>query len=167
MRFVNTMELLLASLVGAALVTADASAQTLYKLIDKNGKVTYVETPPKDYDGKVIRLDIDPNANIATSPKKGDVAAERSALETKAKAKAEAAAAAEATLQDARDRLEELRQAYADARDNPREGEVRRVGNVGGGTRPVFSEAYQRRLDTLEKEVRDAEEQVRRLERGG
>ena len=46
-----------------------AAAQTLYKLIDKNGKVTYSEEPPKNFDGKVIRMDIDPNANRATLPK--------------------------------------------------------------------------------------------------
>ena len=57
--------------IAAALLlcAAGASAQTLYKLIDKNGKVTYSESPPKDFDGKVQRMDIDPKANTATLPR--------------------------------------------------------------------------------------------------
>src|SRR5512134_1167405 len=60
-------------IAGASLVllAGAADAQTLYKLIDKNGKVTYSEKPPKDFDGKVIRMDIDPKANTATLPKAG------------------------------------------------------------------------------------------------
>ena len=42
----------------AALIAASpGAAQTVYKLIDRNGKVTYSEEPPKDFDGKVIRID--------------------------------------------------------------------------------------------------------------
>ena len=44
-----------------------AAAQTVYKLIDRNGKITYSEEPPKNFDGKVIRIDIDPNANSGGS----------------------------------------------------------------------------------------------------
>ena len=63
--------------VGLCLAASGASAETFYKLIDSNGKVTYSEKPPKDFDGKVIRLDIDPNANTATlakPPAKGETA---------------------------------------------------------------------------------------------
>ena len=36
----------------AALVPGVVAAQTtLYKLIDKNGKVTYSDSPPKNFDG--------------------------------------------------------------------------------------------------------------------
>ena len=50
-----------------ALVPGVAAAQTtLYKLIDKNGKVTYVDTPPKNFDGQVIPVDIDTKRNSAT-----------------------------------------------------------------------------------------------------
>ena len=51
-----------AAMAGAAA----ASADTLYKLIDKNGKVTYVDTPPKNFDGQVIPVDIDTKRNSAT-----------------------------------------------------------------------------------------------------
>ena len=67
MRFMNM--LLFASLVAGAVAAGDAAAETLYKLVAPDGKVTYVQEPPKNFDGKVIRLDIDPNANTAQSPK--------------------------------------------------------------------------------------------------
>src|SRR5258708_32401959 len=57
------------ALVAAAASCATASAQTLYKLIDKNGKITYSESRPKEFDGQVIELNIDPNANRAVLPK--------------------------------------------------------------------------------------------------
>src|SRR5450432_850341 len=53
----------------AALFAPVTLADVLYKLIDKNGKVTYSEEKPKNFDGQVFRLDIDPNANTATMPK--------------------------------------------------------------------------------------------------
>ena len=59
----------LAAVACAALFSAAAAAETLYKLIDKNGKVTYSEEKPRSFDGQVIRLDIDPNANTATLEK--------------------------------------------------------------------------------------------------
>ena len=48
---------------------ATASAETIYKLIDRNGQVTYSEAPPKSFDGQVIRMNLDPNANTATLSK--------------------------------------------------------------------------------------------------
>ena len=135
----------------------DAQAQTLYKLIDKNGKVTYAEKPPKDFDGKVIRLDIDPNANTATLPK---------AAAQPAEGARRVDSAAPDRIKAARERAESARKAYEDALNNPGEGEVTRVGNVGGGTRPVFSEAYSKRLADLEQAAKEAEDDLKRAERG-
>jgi hypothetical protein len=42
---------------------------------------------------------------------------------------------------------------------------VERVGNVGGGARPVPTEAYEKRLAALEEAVRAAEEEVRRAQK--
>ena len=50
---------------GAVLVSP---AATMYKLIGKDGRVTYSEEEPKNFDGKVIRMDIDPNANRSEAP---------------------------------------------------------------------------------------------------
>lgn len=138
-------------------VALDANAQTLYKLIDRNGKVTYSEKPPKDFDGKVIRLDIDPNANTATLPKP---------VAPPAGGAGRADSATPDRLKAARDRAEAARKAYENAVNNPGEGEVTRVGNVGGGTRPVFSEAYAKRLADLEQAAKEAEDDLKRAERG-
>ena len=152
--------LLACAALGAALA-CDVAAQTLYKLIDKNGKVTYSESPPKEFDGKVIRMDIDPKANTATLPKPG---AARPETESE-KILRRPTPGGGGPVQAAREKLEAARKALQDATDNPREGEVQRVGTVGGGTRPVLSEDYQKRLATLEENVRKAEEELRAAER--
>ena len=159
MRYPNLCAIVLASLLGA-LATA-AAAETLYKLIDKNGKVTYVEKPPKDFDGKVIRLDIDTSANTsvgrsATAPGQRNEDILRS----------NPGAAHEAEVAGAREKLETARKAYAEARDNPGENDVQRMGTKSGFTRPVFSDEYQRKLDRLEVEVKQAEQELQKLERG-
>jgi hypothetical protein len=135
-----------------------ANADTLYKLIDKNGKVTYSEEKPKQFDGQVIRLDIDPNATTVTLPK--------AAPPGSAAADARKPNPAVGRLEAAQDRLERAKAALQDARDHPRDDELARVGNVGGFTRPVPSEAYLQRLSRLEEEVRNAEQAVTQLEKG-
>jgi len=148
--------LLLACAVSAAIVSLPAAAQTLYKLIDKNGKITYSESPPKDFDGKVIRMDIDPNANTATLPKPGAGPAP-----TEAEKILRRPAPSAGGEQAAREKLEAAQKALKDARDNPAEADMRYIGNVGGGTRAVPTEEYQKRLATLEENVRKAEEELR------
>lgn len=41
-----------------------AAATKLYKWVDKNGKVTYQETPPPSGAGKVEEKNIDPDQNV-------------------------------------------------------------------------------------------------------
>ena len=138
------------------ILSAPAFAQTLYKLIDKNGKVTYSETPPKDFDGKVIRVDIDPKANTATLPKPGP---------DEFRPAGQASPAAANRLAEARERLAGARKALADAKENPREEDVQWVGNKGaqgGGVRAVPTEAYEKRLRGLEEAVKAAETEVER-----
>ena len=146
-------------LLGAALAMGAgmAAAQTLYKLIDKNGKVTYSESPPKDFPGQVIRIEIDPNRNTATLPK-----LKESDLPSRAGNGAGAPKAVDAAA--AREKLEAAKKALADAQQNPRDEEVTFLGNKGGGVRPVQSEAYKARLEGLERAVKLAEEDVRRAE---
>jgi hypothetical protein len=146
-----------------ALAAADAAAQTLYKLIDKNGKVTYSEKEPKDFDGKVIRMDIDPKANTATLPKPGS--APRAETESEKVLRRPAPdSGGTGKVQAARDKLEAAKKALQDATDNPREDEVQRVGTTKGFTRPVPTEEYQKRLAALEESVRKAEEELRAAE---
>ena len=135
-----------------------ADAQTLYKLIGKDGKVTYSEKAPKDFDGKVIRMDIDPKANTATLPE-GSRLQERSEASKRAVARDE-------QLKAARARVDASRKALEDARANPGEGDIARMGKKGGGTRPVPTEDYQQRLAKLERDVKEAEDELQKLERG-
>ena len=148
------------TMAASLLLATAATAQTLYKLIDRNGKVTYSESKPKEFDGQVIRLDIDPNANTATLPKPtgpiGGPAAGQAATKDLAVAR----------MQGAQERLERAKQALQNARDNPTESDFERVGKVGGGSRPVPTEQYIARVSRLEDEVRQAEEAIARAEKG-
>lgn len=148
---------LLATVIAAAGLAAAcaAHAQTLYKLIDKNGKITYSESAPKpgEFDGQVIRMDIDPNSNRATLPK-----AEAGAFRSKDDDLPPPA------VLNARDKLARAQRALNEARAKPGESDMQRMGSVGGGARLVPTEAYQQRLAGLEKDVQDAEEEVRRAE---
>ena len=153
----NRIVYLLAAVAAAvSWCSADAAAQTLYKLVDKNGKVTYSESPPKEFDGKVIRMDIDPKANTATLPKPT-----APAPASKPSAASSSTAGGGDSVQAARDKVDAAKKALQDAQENPREDEVRRVGTTKGFTRPVPTEEYQKRLAALEENVRKAEEELR------
>ena len=150
-----------AGLVAAGFFAAAASAETLYKLIDRNGKVTYSESKPKTFDGEVIRIDIDPNANTATLEKpKPPAPGQRAGGPTPAQQ------AEEARLGEARQRAYRARIALQEAKDNPKEGDMMMVGKLGGGVRTIPSEAYQQRLDRLEAVARSAQEELQRAEQG-
>jgi hypothetical protein len=148
-----------------SLTAGIAGAETLYKLISPDGKVTYSSEPPKNFDGKVIKMDIDPNANTTEGrpvPKK--VEPKKSNLEIiQSNPKAEQ----EDKLAQAKEKLDEARQAYEQARDNPGPNDIQRIGSAkGGGARPIPSEEYVKRLEKLEADMKAAQAEVDRLERG-
>ncbi|HEX4944181.1 MAG TPA: DUF4124 domain-containing protein [Usitatibacteraceae bacterium] len=58
----------------AATVAWPAAAQVLYKLTDRQGRVTYSDSEPRNFDGTVVRLEADTAANIMPSAKKGESA---------------------------------------------------------------------------------------------
>jgi hypothetical protein len=167
----KTTAILFASALGA--VALHASAQTLYKLIDKNGKVTYSETEPKNFDGKVVPMNVNPEANTVSLPKPpaasgAGAAPERNAdgIRRTPKPETRASASGGDKVQEAKDRLEAARKALKDAQENPAEGDVTWIGNKSGGTRPIPTEGYQRRLELLESNVRRAEEELKLAEKG-
>jgi hypothetical protein len=159
----------LAWIATGMIVAGVAWSQTLYKLVDKNGKITYSETVPKGFDGKVTPINIDPNANTATLPKPaskgGEGQSEKRATEEFLREGTTRREDAEARVQAAKDRVEEARNELNEATLNPGEGDVTWIGNVGGGTRSVRSEAYVKRLAALEAKVAKAEEDLKRIER--
>jgi hypothetical protein len=157
---------LLAAFSGLAL---PAAAQTLYKLIDKNGKVTYSEKPPANFDGKVIRMDIDPNANTATLPKPGAGAGESGNKDTETQRRdvnARKKSAEEDRLERARSKVDDAKQRLQDLIDNPSDDDVQRIGNVKGGSRLVVSEEYQEKIKRAEAAVKAAEDELERVEKG-
>jgi len=155
------------ALLAVLLAALPAAAQTVYKLIDRNGKVTYAEEPPKSFDGKVIRIDIDPNANRATLGGTGPAAkaGADTAKPAASPAAKPAAPSAEDRLEEARQKLEDRQKELAEAREHPRDDEIRWIGNAGGGTRAVPTDAYQQRLASLERAVKEAEDEVHELEK--
>ncbi|HEX4781857.1 MAG TPA: DUF4124 domain-containing protein [Usitatibacter sp.] len=142
------------ALVLAACAATVASAQTVYKLIDRNGKVTYSEEEPKHFDGQVIRIDVNPNANTAILPKPSPI------TESENKKRA-ATAKKEQDVEDLQKKLDDARTALKDAQDHPGDEDVSRVGTKNGFTRAVPTEDYQKKLAKLEDDVKKAEEALR------
>jgi hypothetical protein len=136
----------------AAFACGEAAAQTmtLYKLIDKNGKVTYSEEKPKSFDGKVVVIEVDPNRNTATMPKYEET--------IRPKPKADKAGAGRAD--ELKDRVAQRKAALAEALASPGEEDIGRMGTVGGRARPVPTEAYLKRLAELERAVKEAEDDL-------
>jgi hypothetical protein len=142
-----------------AALPAAADSQTVYKLVDKKGKVTYAEKAPKDYDGQVIRMEIDLKANTAVLPKPGQAPTAFPTLELSPQEVRRIDA--DLRLARAEEALEAAKKALKDGQE-PTEDEVTRLGKAGGGTRPVFTEAYQNRIKALEEDVKNAEAEVER-----
>lgn len=148
-----------------ALMALPAAGETLYKLIAPDGKVTYSQEPPKNFDGKVIKLEIDPNANTAEGRKvpPKESPKQKSNLEV---IQSNPNAAHDDKIEAAKEKLQAARQAFEEARDNPGPDDVQRIGNAKGGARPVPSEEYVKRLEKLEGQMKQAQAELDRLERG-
>jgi hypothetical protein len=129
---------------------AAAQTMTLYKLIDKNGKVTYSEEKPKTFDGKVVAIEVDPNRNTASLPKYQDTIRGNPKIE---KAKA-------SRVEEMKERVAQRKAALADALGNPGEEDIGRMGTVGGRSRAVPTESYLKRLADLERAVKEAEDDL-------
>lgn len=139
-----------------------ASAQVLYKLVDKNGKITYAEKIPPGFDGQATRVDVDPNRNTATLPKPRGADTEsgpgKNVLAPSARQQAEERR--RQRIEDAKKNLEDAKAELASAIENPSDDDVTRMGNAGGGTRPVWSDSYKARIANLEARVKAAEERL-------
>jgi len=70
--FVRPIALLLASLLAATFALAEGEKQVVWKLVDKKGKVTYADkAPPKDYDGKVTRIEVGGDVGVGDAADAG------------------------------------------------------------------------------------------------
>ena len=65
-RPVCVLAILATAFLAAPHALAEADKQVVWKLVDKKGKVTYVDkAPSKDFEGKVTRIEVDLTANRA------------------------------------------------------------------------------------------------------
>jgi len=138
-----------------------ALAQTIYKLIDKNGKVSYSDTAPKNFDGQVIPVEIDPKANIAQPPKippggsppMSPYATQRELERNDAMLK----------LNQARDRYNAAKEALDNGKD-PQDSEYQILVSKGGQGRRVPNDQYYERQKALEENFKSAERDLAEAE---
>lgn len=181
------------SLVLLLLISFAASAQTVYRYVDKDGKVVLSDQPPKGI--AFEKVEYDRNTNVIESPKRSqgtrteagevgnDRARQRARLRDELRAAVDAARdrliAAKAALEAGRDPQDDEWQPTVTQPDNGgkpnskgvitgRGGKV--VCNVDAYRRvvcpavPVPSEAYRKRIENLEQAVADAEQALREAE---
>lgn len=134
---------------------APGKVEVIYKLIAPNGKVTYSQEEPKSYAGRVVKIELDPRANLAVFPKWNEKPA---FLKPRPLTPQESARLdAENAKVQAEDALEAAKKALKDGQE-PAEDELQWLGKKGGGARPVPTQAYHDRIKALEDAVKRAEE---------
>lgn len=116
----------IAPIAAAILLAAPAApcvaATTFYKLTDPTGRVTYLDRPPAEFDGRVEVLNVNPDANTARLPglepaQRPQTEAERIIRSGQAERLSEAKAA-EQQVQRAQAELAAARAALQQAQDN-------------------------------------------------
>lgn len=122
----------------AGLIAFPAASQALYKLVGKDGRVTYSDRVPKGFDGEVTRIESDPSTNAvggpAARPAAAEVPADGSDINSQRKARRLSLAAA---LEAARAKLAAAKLALAEGVE-PREGEWQTIQQRfdASGTKP-------------------------------
>lgn len=142
---------------------AQADAQTLYKYVDKDGKVTYSDVPPKDGE-KASKVIVDKNVNITKLNTKDASGKEQKFADVKARGDARAALRdkLQADVKTAEVNLEKAKKALEDGRV-PVEGETRIV--VGKNSNSVQrTPEYFARIEALEEALKKAEARVKEAE---
>lgn len=151
--------ILASSLLVAAFGAGALDKQVVWKLVDKKGKVTYADkAPPKEYDGKVTRIEVDLKANAATLVNVGESAPPVLLPLTAPELKR---VKAEAELAQAAEKLEAAKKAR-EAANEPTPEETQWMGKKGGGARPVPTDAYHARVKKLDEALKAAEEDFER-----
>lgn len=160
-------------LLFAMLVSGFAAAQssTVYKHVDKDGKVTYSEKPPaKDdakgdakSDGSARKIGVDKDRNVI-KPLATKAEVEANKVESsKPEDRIDRNARLQADLDAANLRLERAKAALESGKD-PRDDEWRTVGVSKGKPARVPTDSYHERVKALEQAVKDAEVAVRQAE---
>jgi hypothetical protein len=153
------LAILLPPILAATLAVAEGEKQVVWKLVDKKGKVTYVDKAPgKDFDGKVTRIEVDLSANRATLVNVGETSQPVLLPLTAPELKR---VKADAELARARENLEAAKKAREEGKD-PTPEETQWIGKKGGGARPVPTDAYHARIKSLDDAVKAAEVEFER-----
>ena len=156
------LAILAVSLLAAPWAAAEGDRQVVWKLVDKKGKTTYVDkAPPKEFEGKVTRIEVDLSANTAMLVNVGEASKPVKLPLTAPELKR---VRADAELARARENLEAAKKAREDGKE-PTEGEVRWLGKKGGGARPEPTEAFHARIKALDEAVKAAEAELDRAQK--
>jgi hypothetical protein len=162
------------SLFLLALTIAGGSAaqtSTVYKHVDKDGKVTYSEKPPGKDDPKAEakpdkpaakKLDMDKERNVIKSyvPKSSsDGQSDTRAFDKRLERNKDL----QAKLEEAQRELDDARAALEAGKD-PLDDEWQTVSGAGGRTARIPTEAYHQRVKGLEQAVKNAEDKLKRVE---
>ena len=161
-RFAARLALLVLSLGCAA-----ANAQVLYKLVDRNGKVTYTDSVPKDFAGRVIPLQVDSGSNSRDpSPATGQEGGGRGEMRGQGNPRG-SPAKDDAPIEEARRKAQAARKAFEDARDNstPDDWVYVNPDRNPVGLRRFRKPEYEARLAALERQAILAEQELDKLER--
>jgi hypothetical protein len=150
------MRVLLAAAL--ALFAAETSATVLYKLVDPAGNITFSDSVPQGFRGSVNRLDIQTGPNLIT-PSAEAAPVARAPVDYDWLVRRQDTSGEE-RLRAAAQRVEEARQALADAQNNSLAEDWIYLGPANPlGLRRMPRPEYQARLDQLASNVVVAEAQ--------
>jgi len=160
----NTMKTTtLAAMVVLALGVQQAAAATatFYRFVDENGRVTYVDKLPTNFEGKVDTVIVDPDANTARLPDVAQSAAQSEAERVIRSGQLENASSqkrAESTLRAAESNLVAAKKALEEAQNNSlAEDWFYVAAGPDGRSHRVPRPAYAERLNALEANIKVAE----------
>jgi hypothetical protein len=101
----------------AAALAWPAAAQTLYKLVDRQGRVTYSDRAPGHFEGTVTTLEADVAPDSRPAAQTGETASRREGVPGLAKERRTSRELLTRNLSDARARVEVARQAMIKGRE--------------------------------------------------
>jgi len=101
----------------SAQAPAPPPSQTLYKLIAKDGRITYSDHAPKNFDGQVIRIEPDTGSNVMPSNRPPTPPSPATTGSSYGANRAANREALEKALRAAKAKVEAARQAKADGTD--------------------------------------------------
>lgn len=175
----------------AAILAAPAAAQVLYKLVDRQGRVTYSDKAPKNFDGTVTVLTPDTESNLLPSGRPAEAARPPAQAPGVAEGRRATREALEKRLRAAQARVEAARKALSEGGD-PQQDEMQTIQHrkppLAAGQSPpnrncfttknprtgaevlncstrVPNDAYYDRQKKLEEELKAAEEELAEAER--